>query len=297
MNLDNNYIKKLLKIINIDSFNTNQYSYLKINHNPKWQKGPGVLDQTYQFFMYLKICYCLNLKLELPKRYLASQHIKIGPNKNNKKMVLDFYKYLDFENSLINNSPISNFCIDHINEKNNTLSINPINYENLNQINKLLQSSSIESTRIFHPNFKNIANKVKNKYYKNFNTVIHIRRGDCITNDSFARKYLKVKDLGEKGRGNKDEYERLTSYKNVLKKLRNHKKISANDPIYVMSDMLESDPVIDGLNASEFNFSYYYNYPELQKLKIENNYDLFLVEDALFSLANFKISKGYWLKD
>lgn len=284
MNLDSKAQKELLKLLNVNPKDISEYSYLKINHTPKYQKGPGLLDQTYQALTYLKIAYCLNLQLELPKRYLSPVHLTIGPNKN-KTLLLDLRKYLDFKNSTINNQSISNFYTDNIGEQNKILLINPITHAKGLEINNLLSSNSIESIRIFHPTFKNLAHKIKKKYYKKFDTVIHIRRGDL----------LKINHKRSKAVGGKEEYDRLTSYKNVLKKLRNHKKISANDPIYVMSDMLEGDPVIDGLNASEFNFSYYYNYPELQKLKIENNYDLFMVEYELFKAADKRIFKSYWL--
>ena len=134
----------------------------------------------------------------------------------------------------------------------------------------------------------NLANQITSKYPNDFNAVIQIRRGDKLyPND---RTFMHI--------GGPAMYDKLTQPENILSKIKQHKWFNPekNQPIYVMTDMLEGDPVIEGLNKSEYNFKYCYNFPELMDLKLKNNYLLYDVEIYLKEMAKYSIFRNFWFE-
>ena len=274
--------------------NYSDYGFLKIIHTDYFILGPGLGDQTWQLQIYLKIAYSCNLILELPQRNLQSSH------NAGRAVPLNWNDYVDFRNSNINGEPLSRYATSKIKEEDlsktlfiRTLSEEENNRTGLNSFDQYFQSNESGSIEIEFARPEWVLtgyNFLRLKYPDKFQSVIHIRRGDRVASCGLPESNLSA-----------EQYDRLTQAENILKKLKQNilnklKDLNCTiENIYVMTDMLKGDPVIDDLNSSDFNFTYYFDYPELCSLKEENNYKLYLLEEEIHSKAVFKVYNSHWL--
>ena len=283
--LDNSFMALISKYLGCSYETILEHSFLKIDHTNHFILGPGLGDQQWQLQVYIKIAYFCNLVLELPLRQLCPGH------NNGKTVTLDWNEYLSIEDSRINGESLSVYVTNKIEEEElrKTLCIKPLNDENgriaLTEFDQYFLSN--ENYRVdlqfSLPHWAiSQVNKLLLKYPDQFKSIIHIRRGDRVVNVGHIERNLSV-----------EQYDKATSAKNILKKLNDLN--CTNKDIYVMTDMLEGDPVIEELNLSKFNFTFYYDYQELITLKEQNNYKLYLIETELHKRATFKVYSEFWL--
>lgn len=288
------------KFFTQDVSDFSKYKYLKIIHDEEFIKGPGSGDQKFQLAQYIKLAYKLKLKLELPQRLLAPQHQTVGELKG-QWTPMHWPDFIDFNKSSIFEDSLSNFFVEKIpqQEDSNILYVKNLTYgdrklmsEWAQYISELIPTLPKQKGQgLFWSRSEkiiNLANQITSKYPNDFNAVIQIRRGDKLyPND---RTFMHI--------GGPAMYDKLTQPENILLKIKQHEWFNPekNQPIYVMTDMLEGDPVIEGLNKSEYNFKYCYDFPELMDLKLKNNYLLYDVEIYLKEMAKYSIFRNFWFE-
>ena len=288
------------KFFNQDVGDFSKYKYLKIIHDDHYKTGPGSGDQKFQLAQYISLAYVLKLKLELPQRLLPPHHQLIGERKN-KWTPLHWPEFINFNKSSIFEDSLSNFVVEKIPHQENSkiLYVKNLTYPNwqtmsewVSYISKLIPVNCEEKGKglFWHKSEKilNFKNHLITNYPNDFNAVIHIRRGDKLSPEDTTFKHI----------GGPAIYDKLTQPENILLKIKQKQEFNPkeNQPIYVMTDMIEGDPVMGGLNKSEYNFKYCHNFPELMELKIKNNYLLFEVELCLRDEADYSIYKNFWVE-
>jgi len=234
--------------------------YVRFNYPNEFSadmQGAGLMDMFGKMKSCVILAYIWNLKLILPKFFLAAHH------NNGKYIISNLREYYDFSKLKVYDKKI--ICVDSAKQIEPDLILEAKIGTHYWLVANLIKG--FEKPNFFLPP-SNYVFETSNKIVKEIETdfgIIHIRRGDKLT-------------TSDQGRGGytREQYDKATSADNIISVLDN---TNAPNTIYVMTDMIEGDPVISSLILNKkYTFIFYYMFDELKNLKEKNNYLLFAVE-------------------
>jgi len=254
----------------IGDIDLTNYKYLRIDFSDEKQPRGGLLDQTFQFEIYLKIAYELGLILILPKRNLEKKH------NNGIQIPLVFSEYYDINSIKVNGDVV-----------NVVTSISKSSCDEVLQINSIKRESEYD-----------IYAKISKEL--SYEVVIEPCKGDV----EFARKFVELNKIegcvhvrrtdrcnsGHRNRGiSGRNWDIANRPKNILSMLDG---TNAPKNIYIMTDMPSDDPIIEELrNQKKYNFMFLYDFPELVGIKSKNNYKVFNIETCIMATTSYKKQK------
>ena len=244
------------------------YKYLRIDFGDEKQ-GPGLLDQSFQIELYLKIAYELGLILILPIRTLPAHH------NSGKKIPMKFSDYYDINCIKLDGNSVKVIERGRGLKSKEVLELSalkrtpPYTISQVNkQLNYLVEFTECKQDVKFAKKFVE-ENKIEG--------CVHIRRTDRCKTGHIA--------LGISPK----DWETATRFENVLAVLN-----STNAPrnIYIMTDMPSDDPIIKKMKKNtKYNFMFLYDFPKLVSVKKQNNYKIFNMESCIFKTAKYTKDK------
>ncbi len=218
----------------------------------------GLSHQIHNLRILIQYCFKYKYILILP------QFILCGSHNNGKQIITNLSNYIDFTTLQVNNK---NFVVF-------------MNRENIDDIDiiqieaKKYQFGLLDNDDIF----KNLdCVSIKFSYNQNILTIgkeiskilcnylcIHVRRTDRITTEKIDKD---------------------TSPNNILKKINKYH----NKNVYIMTN--EEISFFDKLkDQTDYNIYFYTDFEILKKIKEEDNYKLFCIENEICNLADKQIS-------
>ena len=232
-------------------------TYFKINLDNI--KGAGITHQIQNLFTLIRYCYYQNYKLILPYFVLSGHH------NNNKELLTNLTEYIDFDTLIINGKKY-NIIIDQniVNPEEQIVEIKRINskYGILNDYDLFKDLKWINITYDYTVKILEIGNNIS-KLLDDY-TFIHVRRTDKITN-------MKI---------NID-----TQPSNILTNIR---KCQLKN-VYIATD--EKIDFFSSLKKdTEFNIKFNSDFEILSKIKEQDNYFLFCIENVIKRNAKKRVS-------
>ena len=218
----------------------------------------GLSHQIENFKILIRYCYKHKYILILP-------HFRLyGFHNNGKEILTNLSNYIDFKTLIVNNknfemvmdsNNIDNKYINHVESKNylHGLLCNDDMFKNLEWV---------PINFSYNENILTISKQIS-KLLGNY-LCIHVRRTDRITTEQI----------------NKD-----TSPNNILEKIKKYD----NKNVYIMTN--EEISFFDKLKEqTDYNIYFFTDFEILKKIKEEDNYLLFCIENEICDSANKKIS-------
>lgn len=230
-----------------------KYIFIDLTHI-----NAGLSHNCANLNVLLCYCYANNYGLILPIFHLEKFH-------NNDKAIFDnLTNYFDFNTLLVNNKRF-NLVMNKDNlNSNDIIHINKTQYENsrlLQDIGIFKDIKNVPISYSYNENILKISKQIVNTL-GNF-LCIHVRRTDRLTT-----KQIKID----------------TSPPNILTKIKKYN----NKNVYIMTN--EEIPFFDSLKDSNYNIYFFTHFEILKKLKEEDNYLLFCVENEICNFADKRIS-------
>ena len=237
-------------------FFINTYSkenYIMIDEN--YESSAGLSHQISNLQHFLMLAKELKKTPILPKFYLAGHH------NNNKSFRVDFTKYLEIPNDILQEIP-KNTDVDKIKiyfPKTSLIRLDDYYQKNLpkNQIQPIKWNTKL------YQKARSILNKMKGPVL-----CLHVRRGDML--------------------GVKNDLIHDTSVDNIRKILNKIKKENNFETVYIMTNEKDKN-YFDDLKKN-FNIKLFSDFPELIKMQDDDNYELFSLENCIMELSNIKVS-------
>jgi len=256
------------------------YKYLYITDACE-SRDSGLLDLVSQFRVYISVAYKLGLELVLPNFILAAKHNR------GREVPLAWYAYYNVAGIKVNGELYA-LCRNPKQCYGGSLLCMKRFY--CSDMYGDYAKEITRGLRIDIPFSKTTLTSARQLTDHNINCVIHVRRGDRVSKHGYKRAHfspLPGVDITP------EQWGSAHSKDNILSTL-NSMDVSGN--VYVMTDMLlsgpEADPVAADLKSStDYNFLFYSDFPDLEKVKEENNYKLFNIEECLAGLVPSYISK------
>lgn len=218
----------------------------------------GLSHQIHNLTILIQYCFKNNYVLILPQFKLCGSH------NNGKELLTNLSNYIDYKTLKVNN----NF-FEVVMDRNNINNVDIIHIEaneykyglidNDDMFNKL---ECIPIQFCYNENILSIGKQIS-KILGNY-LCIHVRRTDRITTEQI----------------NKD-----TSPNNILEKIKKYD----NKKVYIMTN--EEISFFDNLkDQKEFTIYFFSEFEILKKIKEEDNYTLFCIENEICNLADKRIS-------
>lgn len=218
----------------------------------------GLSHQQANFSTIIKYCYKHNYILILPQFRLCGFH------NNGKEILTNLSKYIDFKKILVNHKPFG-FVMDKDNIDNKEIMhIEAKNYKDgmLAEDDMFKHIECVPINFSYTENILTISKEISN-LLDNY-LCIHVRRTDRVTTEQI----------------NKD-----TSPDNILEKIKKYH----NKNVYIMTN--EKTSFFDILkDQSEYNIYFYTDFEILKKIKEDDNYTLFCIENEICNSADKQIS-------
>lgn len=248
-------------ILKINKENFNQSKYLMFTGSlGKY----GISHHKSNLTKFILKANELNRVLIIPNFTLHGKH------NSGKDITNNLSKYIDYNNLILNDKK---FRVIYKNDEIKKIKSNDIMIYNLNQLQKDIKGD--KGLIRFHEDF-NLNGNIK---FNNPKEIIELALKIKLKLKNYCCVHIRRNDRNNK---NINIY---TKSDNIIKKL---KEINSPITVYIMTD--EKNINIFKKISEFYNVKYYFDFEELNKIKQQDNYYLFQIENEIMNYSNKRIS-------